>query len=150
MEIILFLVVVVADIVSDPAVRDPAPTASVCIYPVEGLIMVISPETVNVLLPEIETFALELVALVYEIVAQAAAAVTVTVTPLSMKTSSPATGKDAPEEPPDVADQVPVEFQLPVATEYRLAPCTSPIPVNKNKSIPTMSKTAGADVLIMD
>lgn len=49
--------------------------------------------------------------------AQFAFALMVTVLPPSIKTLSPATGALAPEDPPDVADHVPDEFQLPVATE---------------------------------
>jgi hypothetical protein len=45
----------------------------------------------------------------------------VTLSPPSIITTSPATGTLAPEAPPDEDDQVEVEFQLPVATEYRLA-----------------------------
>ena len=53
---------------------------------------------------------------------QAALAVIVTVSPPSIKTSSPATGTLAPATPPEVADHVAVEFQLLVATEYRVNP----------------------------
>jgi hypothetical protein len=38
-----------------------------------------------------------------------------------INTTSPAAGTLAPELPPDVAAQVDVEFQFPIATEYRLA-----------------------------
>ena len=41
----------------------------------------------------------------------------VTAYPPSIKTASPLTGTEAPDAPPDVADQVLVEFQLPEATE---------------------------------
>jgi hypothetical protein len=40
----------------------------------------------------------------------------------SIVTISPATGTLAPEPPPDFVDQEEVEFQLPDATEKRLAP----------------------------
>ena len=53
-----------------------------------------------------------------------ASAVTVTVHPFSRKTLSPATGKLAPGAPPEVADHVAVEFQLPEATEKRSAAIT--------------------------
>ncbi len=43
----------------------------------------------------------------------------VTVNPPSMVTAVPAPGTEAPGAPPDVADQVPVLFQLPDATEKR-------------------------------
>lgn len=52
---------------------------------------------------------------------EAVFALTVTVKPPSIITSSPATGTAAPDAPPDVADHVPVEFQFPVATEKRFA-----------------------------
>lgn len=48
-------------------------------------------------------------------------AFSVTVYPLSITTISPVDGTVAPDAPPDVADQVDVEFQFPVATEKRLA-----------------------------
>ena len=48
---------------------------------------------------------------------QDAFAVTVTVWPPSIVTVSPATGALAPAAPPELADQVVVAFQLPVATE---------------------------------
>jgi hypothetical protein len=54
-----------------------------------------------------------------DMVAHAAFAVTVTVRLPSITALSPATGALAPLEPPDVADHVEVEFQLPLATEYR-------------------------------
>ena len=58
---------------------------------------------------------------VFEKVTEAAPAseVTVMVCPFSMYTTSPATGNEAPDAPPDEADQVEVEFQDPLATEYR-------------------------------
>jgi hypothetical protein len=45
----------------------------------------------------------------------------VTVKPPSINTSSPATGIAAPGAPPDVFDQVAVEFHVPVATLYTLS-----------------------------
>jgi len=48
---------------------------------------------------------------------QAALALTVTVQPPSTYALSAATGAVAPAVPPEVADQVLVAFQLPVATE---------------------------------
>lgn len=54
-------------------------------------------------------------------VAHAAFVERVTVKPPSIVTTSPAIGTVAPEAPPDVADQVLVEFQLLVDTENRLA-----------------------------
>jgi hypothetical protein len=48
---------------------------------------------------------------------QAAAAAIVTVNPPSINTSSPAMGTVAPDAPPEDADHVLVEPQLPVATE---------------------------------
>jgi hypothetical protein len=47
---------------------------------------------------------------------------TVTVNPPSINALSPAAGTLAPPAPPEVADQVDAEPQLPVATEYLLAP----------------------------
>ena len=54
---------------------------------------------------------------VTEMLVHADAASTVTVNPPSTKTLSPATGTLAPGTPPEVADQVEVAFQFPVATE---------------------------------
>jgi hypothetical protein len=62
--------------------------------------------------------------------AQAALAVIVTALLPSITTISPATGKLAPAAPPDVADQVELAFQFPVATEYRFAPITLSVPSN--------------------
>jgi hypothetical protein len=53
--------------------------------------------------------------------APAEATLTVTVNPPSIKALSPATGALAPGAPPEVADQVALTFQFPVATEYRSA-----------------------------
>ena len=127
---ILFLVVVVAFIVNDPEVTVPALTFIVCTKPVDGLLIVILPETDNVLVPEIvrELAPVKVVKLTD---AQAAVAVTVTVKPRSIVTTSPATGTEAPAPPPDVADQVAMAFQLPVATEKRFAPETLKIPPAK-------------------
>jgi len=55
------------------------------------------------------------------ILVQAAFTLTVTVNPPSIVTTSPATGTVALGVPPEVADQVDVAFQLPVATANRLA-----------------------------
>jgi hypothetical protein len=52
------------------------------------------------------------------ILAHVASAVTVTVTPFSIITSDVALGTLAPGAPPDVADHVETEFQLPSATAY--------------------------------
>ena len=120
-EIISFRLVVVALMVSEPAVSNPLPTFIVCIYPVLGRIIDMSPLTVSVLVPEIVRVALEEMTLVNESDEQLAAAVTVTVCPLSIYTTSPATGTDAPDVPPEEADHVEVKFQLPFATEYRVA-----------------------------
>jgi hypothetical protein len=73
-------------------VSDPAPTLIVCKNPFAGLIMEMSPETVNELVVDIASVALALMMLVNEIEAHAAGAVTVTVTARSMKTTSPAIG----------------------------------------------------------
>ena len=61
----------------------------------------------------------------------------VTVKPPSIVTTSPAPGTEKPGTPPEVSDQVAVEFQGPVATEKRLAALASnPIPTTKtNKAI---------------
>jgi hypothetical protein len=53
--------------------------------------------------------------------AEAALAESVTVNPPSMVASSPAIGALAPEAPPEVADQVEVDDQFPLATENREA-----------------------------
>ena len=46
---------------------------------------------------------------------------TVTLNPFSTTTTSPMPGTEAPPAPPEVADQVDVLFQFPVATEYLVA-----------------------------
>jgi hypothetical protein len=77
-----------------------------------------------------------------DMVAHAAFAVTVTVRLPSITALSPATGALAPLAPPDVADHVPVEFQLPLATEYRFAAIAfeptiaTNAPINKNRMKP--------------
>lgn len=78
----------------------------------------------NVMVPDIErvkdAFTVRIAAApipVKVILVQAAFAVIVTVHPFSRKTLSPATGTLAPEAPPEVADHVAVEFQLPLVTE---------------------------------
>jgi hypothetical protein len=53
----------------------------------------------------------------------------VTVYPLSIVTTSPATGALTPAAPPDVADHVVVALQLPVATEKRFA-AIAVVPMN--------------------
>ena len=58
------------------------------------------------------------------------------VNPPSIKTASPFFGTEAPLVPPEVADQVEVEPQLPVATEYRFAPSLLNPIINTNTIIP--------------
>lgn len=65
---------------------------------------------------------------------QAAFAESVTVKPPAIVTTSPATGTDAPDAPPKVADQVAVELQLPVATEKRFAAFDNETVNNKIKT----------------
>jgi len=60
-------------------------------------------------------------------------ALTVTVLLPSIVTSSPVPGTLAPEDPPDVADQVAVLFQLPVATEKRVAASVMKLIIKINK-----------------
>ena len=43
-------------------------------------------------------------------------------------------GTDAPDAPPELADQVVVALQFPVATEYLVAPLTLPIPTVISKA----------------
>jgi hypothetical protein len=110
-----------------PAFKMPAPTAREFKVAARG--MVIAPDTVKVT-PEL-MFRFAVVEAVVKVTeAHAAAAVTVTVKPPSMVTVSPATGTDAPLAPPEVADQVLVAFQFPLATEKRLAAWTVPAPSN--------------------
>lgn len=86
--------------------------------------------TVNVW-AAISNFAVELVEASPTVnVEHAAAAVNVTVKPGEIVTISPATGNEAPEAPPNVADQVAVLFQLLLATAKRLAALAAPA-VNK-------------------
>ena len=59
--------------------------------------------------------------IVIEPIVVAVFAFSVTVKPPSIVTVSPAAGTDAPAAPPEVADQVEVALQLPVATEKRFA-----------------------------
>ena len=73
---------------------------------------VVVPLTVNVNPP---TFKVEPVAI--ETFVQAEATFTVTILFPSIYTTSPATGKLAPDAPPEFADHTAVLFQLPVATE---------------------------------
>jgi hypothetical protein len=102
-----------------PALKFPAPTANKFI-PLPDLGIVIEPETESVN-PRFNVKEVA-VAVVKVIDAHAASAVIVTLCPPSMVTTSPATGTDTPDVPPEVADQVEVAFQLPVATEKRIAP----------------------------
>ena len=73
------------------------------------------------------------VTVVNVILPQAALAVSVTLKPPSMVTTSPATGAETPEVPPEVAAQVEVELQLPEATENLFAPETSSVLKRENK-----------------
>lgn len=58
----------------------------------------------------------------------------VTVKPPSIVTATPAPGTEAPGAPPDVADQVAVLFQFPVATEKRCPKESNPSDKNKRKA----------------
>lgn len=65
-------------------------------------------------------------------------------------TVSPATGTDAPAAPPEVAAQVVVAFQLPVATEKRAlaalaveAPRKVPISVRSERAVNFFIRIAG-------
>ena len=101
--------------------NDPAPTAMrLEADPLDTRGIVIAPDTVSVI-PEL--IVSEVAVLFVKVIdVQAALAVTVTLKPFSINTTSPATGTEAPAAPPEVADHVEVEFQLPEATEYRVAP----------------------------
>lgn len=72
----------------------------------------VAPETVRVKAPTVSVDPLAIFS-----VAHAAAAPTVTVKLFSINTISPAIGAEAPEAPPDEADHVEVEAQVPEATE---------------------------------
>ena len=101
-----------------PAFKMPAPTDMILIlFGCRG--MVIAPETVRVIPELMVTIVLAVLATSYVIEAHAAVAVTVTVNPPPILTTSPATGN----VPALVAltkltvDQVVLEFQLPIALE---------------------------------
>jgi hypothetical protein len=92
----------------------PSPEIVAAVFDPAALFKVSAPETVRVKLELTERVAAAPVK-VTELAA--ASAVTVMVWPLAIKTTSPATGAEAPAVPPDVADQVAVEFQFPLTTE---------------------------------
>jgi hypothetical protein len=81
--------------------------------------MVILPETTKLNPAKVNEVA---VVVVNVILAHSASAVRVTLKPPSMVTTSPATGAEAPEAPPEVEDQVDVDDQFPDATENLDAP----------------------------
>ena len=103
-----------------PAFKLPAPTAIV-FKPAPDRGIVIAPDTLRV----IPLFIVREVAVTFVKVidAQAAFAVTVTLNPPSIVTTSPATGKiPAPTAgPPELSDHVVFVFQLPVALEKYVA-----------------------------
>ena len=72
----------------------------------------VAPETVRVKAPTVSVDPLAIFK-----VAHAAAAPTVTVKLFSINTTSPATGAEAPEAPPEDADHVAVDAQVFEATE---------------------------------
>ncbi len=78
--------------------------------------IIILPDTVRSSPPPLPIINVPFVAVPTVKFAQAASAVMVTVNPPSIKTLSPATGADAPDAPPEVVDQVAVEFQFPLLT----------------------------------
>ena len=101
--------------------------------------IVVVPDTVKLKAPTLRLDAIVKSLMIK--VAQAAFAVIVTLKPPSIVTTSPATGTEAPAAPPVVADQVAVEFQLPLATEKRFAPWTSEIVKNKLNTIKNPSRS---------
>ena len=123
-----------------PAFKLPAPTLIVLVE-LEGRGMVIAPLTVKVM--PVLIFKLELLVAVERkvIEAQAASAVTVTVTPLLMVTASPATGTD---EPPQVA----VLFQLPLTEAVFAAAMTGFVTTNDAASMAKSRKTG--NTIFMD
>jgi len=109
---------VVALMVSEPAVRVPAPTARVLVKPVAGRGMVIRPVTLRVLVPLIVTELLA-AARVKARDADAAGTLTVTAIPELIVTASAEVGVAAePATPPVVVAQI-APFQFPVATAKR-------------------------------
>ena len=116
---------------SEAQLSIPAPIFKFEEFPVLGLGIEIAPDTFN-LIPELifNTFG-SAASNVMEV--QAASILTVTPNPPTRYTLSPATGTDAPEEPPEDADQVDIEFQFPVATEYRLAAYNWLSPAMRNR-----------------
>ena len=88
--------------------------------PLEAI--VINPERVNLFVDTLIVKVPNPLTVPIVMVAQAAVDIsTVTLYPRSIVTASDAAGILAPDAPPDVADQVLVAFQFPVATENRFA-----------------------------
>ena len=101
-----------------PAFRIPAPTVRL-VFAAVGAVMVIAPLTSRVT-PELIVMPFPPAALLAAIatVVAAASAVTVTIWPLSIVTSSPATGMTPPAH-------VAAVFQLPVCADVMAAACAS-------------------------
>ena len=99
----------------EPAVSVPVPEiVAAVLVAVAKLFKVTALETVTV----IEGFTVRVCALPVKVIdAQAASTVAVIVCPFSMFTISPAVGNARAALPPEVVDQVAVEFQFPVALE---------------------------------
>ncbi len=120
----------------------PAPNPMVLVAPPDGQFIVTLPLTDNELVESVKLRTPALAAVVLPIVTEAHAAlyplgiVTVRATaPSAIKTSSPATGTDAPAEPPEVADQVEVKFQFALATAYLDAALATEAPASKATSV---------------
>ena len=93
-------------------VRPPNVFAPVALVMVNVPVTVVIPVTARLNAPTVSVDPLAIFK-----VAHAAFAAIVTVRLPSINTTSPAIGAEAPEAPPDVADHVAVDAQLPVATE---------------------------------
>ena len=123
MVIILFLLVVLAFMVSEPAVRVPAPTAIVkFVLLLPGLIIFTRPVTDR----EFDPLMVNRPVFTVVKVLQTAAIFTVTVIPLLIITSSEEVGT---EDPPQVA----VLFQLPLTDAVLVAP--KPLNPSKRNTI---------------
>lgn len=135
-EIMLFLVVVVADIVREPAVSEPCPTAIVQVAPFEGLGIKTKPVTAKLFVPEIVNKLLEVVAANVSVLHAALATFTVTVIPLLIVTASADVGIACP---PHVAGA----SQLPETEAVRAAAFALLTVKNNNTKIPTINNSVG-------
>jgi len=113
----------VALIVSEPALRVPAPTAIVQVAPVDGLGILIRPVTVRELVPLMTR--LLLVAAVNVNVSHSASISTVTVAPLTMVTSSSTPGTTPPTQVA-LSLQLPLPAVLDIAAAAKYGPMYGP------------------------